>query len=254
MLFVIMSCTEKKKNKIVISKTDTNIYVLVHEVWMGGWQWKGVVPFLESKGNSVLTPDLPGHGADKTPMDNITMDGYIEALLHIIDQQKKPVVLVGHGFNAITVSRVAELRPEKVKCLVFLAGVIPENKKPYAEMTRQFKEFTGVQHFLISKKKEQLKETLMHDVEDEVFQSAIKKMRTEPMVPLQYKLEVTKSKYGSVPKYYIQCQEDKLIPLRSQIQMYFNRVHVVKGLNAGHMPNFSKPKELAEIVMDFGTR
>ena len=43
------------------------------------------------------------------------MEHYVQTLLDIIDKQKDPVILVGHSFNGITVSRVAELRPKKLR-------------------------------------------------------------------------------------------------------------------------------------------
>jgi len=90
----------------------TKTYVLVHSAWLGAWQWQQVAKTLETAGHTVITPDLTGHGSDKTPASDITMETYVNQLLAILDGQPEKVVLVGHSFNGITVSRVAELRPK----------------------------------------------------------------------------------------------------------------------------------------------
>lgn len=55
------------------------------------------------------------------------MERYVKTITDLLDTQKEPVILVGHSFNGITISRVVELRPEKVAKLVYLtAFLLPE--------------------------------------------------------------------------------------------------------------------------------
>ena len=42
--------------------------VLVHGAFSGAWCWEPVIPGLEQAGHSVETLDLPGSGADRTPV------------------------------------------------------------------------------------------------------------------------------------------------------------------------------------------
>lgn len=111
----------KKKKKEVNAEVEEvmhnkpNTYVLVHSAWLGGWQWGTVAKPLRKKGHLVIAPDLPGHGQDKTAPGDITMADYVKTIVDILDLQEDPVILVGHSFNGITVSQVAELRPKKIK-------------------------------------------------------------------------------------------------------------------------------------------
>lgn len=52
-------------------------FVLVHSAWLGGWAWDRVAWGLEDEGHKVFTPDLPGHGQDRTPPAAVTMKGYV---------------------------------------------------------------------------------------------------------------------------------------------------------------------------------
>ena len=49
-------------------------FVFVHSAWLGGWAWDGVARQLEAEGHKVFTPDLPGHGQDRTPPAAVTMN------------------------------------------------------------------------------------------------------------------------------------------------------------------------------------
>lgn len=250
--------TPKEKAVSPQAATTTNTYVLVHSAWLGAWQWQAVSPLIKAAGHRVITPDLPGHGSDKTPASQITMAHYVEALLAILDKEEKPVILVGHSFNAITVSRVAELRPNKVKHLVFLAGVLPTEGASFLDMAQQLEGSVAVANFYFSKdgtqafvKQAAIKEAFMHDISEADYARIAPKIVPEPAAPLHYVLELSQENYGRVTKHYIQCQQDKTLPTKNQWQMYFAKVNTARGLNSSHTPNFSKPKQLAEILLSY---
>lgn len=71
-------------------------FVLIHGAWHGGWCWDKVVPLLEQAGHVAVAPDLPSHGADRTPVAEVTLDAYVARVCEILDAQPEPVVLLGH--------------------------------------------------------------------------------------------------------------------------------------------------------------
>ncbi len=99
-------------------------YVLVHGAWHGGWYWHKVVPLLEKEGHKVEAPDLPGHGKDKTPISEITLEAYAQSICKVLDAQSEPVILVGHSMGGIVITQVAEYRPERIKMLVYLTAFL----------------------------------------------------------------------------------------------------------------------------------
>jgi pimeloyl-ACP methyl ester carboxylesterase len=79
----------------------------VHGAWHGGWAWGFVANKLQGKGHVVYTPDLPGHGINKQPFENITMDAYVNAISTLVSKQGKPVILVGHSMSgAVTLAKL----------------------------------------------------------------------------------------------------------------------------------------------------
>src|SRR5262245_17861037 len=97
-------------------------FVLVHGAWHGAWCWYKVVPQLTQAGHTAIAPDLPGLGRDRTPLAEISLDRWTEAICEIVDAATEPVVLVGHSRGGIVISEVAERRPARVATLVYLTA------------------------------------------------------------------------------------------------------------------------------------
>ena len=243
LLALLTSCNNSKANltdeKSIKTKKET--YVLVHSAWLGAWQWKNVAQHLKEKGHEVLTPDLPGHGSDKTPPVDITMDDYVNTLTDILDKQDEPVILVGHSFNGITVSRVAELRPNKVKKLVYLTAFLLPNGVSFTEAVQGVEGSKAVENFYLSQdktyalvKEAEIQNAFAHDIPKEAFDRAKPFIVPEPAAPLIYKLQITDENFGKIPKYYIECTQDRAIPIEVQRAMYKGKVKKSYSLNSVH--------------------
>lgn len=262
LLFIGCTCSNpKNKEKESTATKDMmhenhQTYLLVHSAWLGGWQWEGVAKALRGKGHTVLTPDLPGHGQDKTAPSEITMDSYVNALTEILDNQDGPVILVGHSFNGITVSRVAELRPKKVSKLVYVTAFLLGNGGSFFKAVQGVEGSKAVENFYLSDdktyalvKEDEIQNAFAHDIPKEAFDQAKPYIVPEPAAPLMYELEITDENFGSIPKYYVECTEDRAIPIGIQRAMYDGKVKKVFTLASSHTPNFSQPDKLAEILL-----
>jgi pimeloyl-ACP methyl ester carboxylesterase len=99
-------------------------YVLVHGAWHGSWCWDRVVPLLEKQGHKAVAPDLPGHGADKSPISEVSLQAYADRVVDVLEAQSETVVLVGHSMGGIVISQAAECCPDRVKTLVYLSAFL----------------------------------------------------------------------------------------------------------------------------------
>ncbi len=231
-------------------------FILVHSAWLGAWQWESVKTILESNGHTVIAPDLPGHGQDNTPSTEIAMHDYVLTITQILDTIDEPAILVGHSFNGITVSRAAEVRPKKVKSIVYLTAFLLPNGGSFFNAVQGVKGSMAVDNFYLSEdhayalvKEEAMHEAFAHDIPKEAFEAAKPNIVKEPVAPLTYELQVTEGSWGKIPKYYIECLQDNAIPIEVQRAMYDGKVEEVFSLNTSHTPNFSQPKALANILM-----
>lgn len=259
-LLFFSSCTtnsqKETSQEMEVEEVKKETFVLVHSAWLGAWQWEGVKNILEAEGHKVITPDLPGHGNDKTSPADITMDNYVNTILSILDSQEEDVILLGHSFNGITISRVAELRPNKIKSLVYLTAFMLPNGGSFFGAVQGVEGSKAVENFYLSEdktfalvKEEEIQNAFAHDIPKEVFDGAKPYIVPEPSAPLMYELEITNENFGQVPKYYIECTEDKAIPVEIQRAMYTDKVVKSFSINSSHTPNFSQPEKVAEILL-----
>ena len=232
-------------------------FLLVHSAWLGGWQWEQVAKPLLEAGHYVFTPDLPGHGTDATPSSEIAMERYLKTITDLLDTQKEPVILVGHSFNGITISRVAELHPEKIEKLVYLTAFLLTEGGSFFKAVSGVEGSKAVENFYLTENEEyalvkevEMHNAFAHDIPLEAFEAAKPSIVPEPVAPLGYELEITDKNFGMLPKYYIECTEDRAIPIAVQRSMYQRKVEKVFSLNTSHTPNFSQPGELAKILLE----
>ena len=251
-----ISCKQKTKREKTNSQTSTKVpVILVHSAWLGAWQWEATMAHLNQEQLNPIAVDLPGHGQDSTPPNEITMDNYVDHLLDIIDHQSEKVVLVGHSFNGINISRVAELRPDKIKKLIYVTAFLVPNGTSFFSAVQGVENSKAVEHFYLSEDQsyalvtdEEMHNAFAHDIPLETFNAAKPNIVPEPSAPLGYALEITEENFGKLPKYYIECTEDKAIPIAVQRAMYKGKVKKHFSLASSHTPNFSKPDSLAYYI------
>ena len=102
-------------------------FVLVHGGSHGAWCWERLRPELTRHGYRSHALDLPGHGKDRTPREEVSWASQVEALDDFIcELGARDVVLVGHSLAGVLIPEVAKRRRDVVRQLVFLASIVLE--------------------------------------------------------------------------------------------------------------------------------
>jgi pimeloyl-ACP methyl ester carboxylesterase len=234
-------------------------YILVHGGWHGAWCWYKVVPLMEAKGHKVLAIDLPSHGKDKTPAEDISLNDYVNKIIEIVNQQSEPVILVGHSMAGIAISQAAEiLGIKKVEKLVYLDAFLPKNGEsviilaeklnptPPQNRTKPF--FTPSEdQKTASINFEVAMEALYHDCTKADQDLAKANLGIQSIAVLVTSVQVSEEVYGKIPKIYILCTKAKDLD-KSKIAMNMPCEKIYK-LDSSHSPFFSQPKKLAQILL-----
>jgi pimeloyl-ACP methyl ester carboxylesterase len=116
-------------------KRQRRIFVLVHGAWHGGWCWRNVAGILRGRGHFVSTPTQTGLGERKHLLSaDIDFDTFVRDISnHLLFEDLRNVVLVGHSFGASVVAAVADRDAERIGNLIFLDGFLPDSGRSAME-------------------------------------------------------------------------------------------------------------------------
>jgi pimeloyl-ACP methyl ester carboxylesterase len=103
-----------------MSPSDVSV-VLVHGAWADGSSWSKVIGPLRAEGAQVVAAPLP--------LTSLADD--VAALDRTLERMEGPVVLVGHAYAGAV---IAATRDEKVRSLVYVAALAPDEGETVAEM------------------------------------------------------------------------------------------------------------------------
>ncbi len=233
-------------------------FILVHGSWHSAWNWHRVAPVLEKRGHKVLAIDLPGMGRDKTPIEEVTLQTGVDKICSLIDQIEGKLILVGHSKNGIMISQVAEYRPEKIEKLIYLAAYLVPNGKTQREYSVQDTEGVLKPYVTLHEatgsstlEPEIYREGLYHDCDENITELAKLLLSHEPVISGITPLQLTEENFGTVPRYYIECTEDRAVTPFIQRTMYTETpCKKVYRMATSHSPFFSKPVELSDIFCE----
>ena len=238
-----------------------SVYILVHGSWHGGWCWRKVASRLQAQGHTVYAPDLPGHGSDKTPIRNITLDSYVHAVCRILDEQIEPAVLVGHSRGGIVISQTAEVRQNQIKSLIYLAAFLLRPGESMMQLAVQDTDslippnlvFSEDRSYHMIKPQNILRDVFYGDCADEDVEDAISRLVPEPTSPIETPLVLSEEHYGRVPRNYIGTLQDRAVsPMLQQRMTRAEPCRRVVWMDTSHSPFYSKPDQLTNHLIAFG--
>ena len=212
---------------------------------------------LKREGHTVVAPDLPGHGKDKTPISEITLQAYADRVCQVLDAQTEKVILVGHSMGGIVVTQAAEYRPEKIETLVYLTAFLPRNGEFLVMLAEQDPEAVVMPNLIFSDdqsyitiKDEWLKEAFYNDCSEEDTTRAKSLLVPQATAPFVTPVTTSEEMYGTVRRIYISCLKDRAITPSAQKKMYTALpCEKLIYMDTSHSPFLSAPEELVSHIL-----
>ncbi|MFF8941977.1 alpha/beta fold hydrolase [Streptomyces sp. NPDC014864] len=222
-------------------------FVLVAGAWLGGWAWDDVVPVLREAGHGAHPLTLTGLAEKKgAPAGQQT---HVRDIVdHVERLELWDVVLVGHSYSGIPVGQAAERIGDRLRRVVFVDANVPVD---------------GMS-FLASFPSEHVRQALAaHDgvwpplgPEDyagqELTGPQIDRIVTEGTPHPGGTLTepaVLNRPLGELPATYVKCLLDGPEPPPAVAALLSDERWESAELDTGHWPMFSRPRELAAVLL-----
>jgi pimeloyl-ACP methyl ester carboxylesterase len=215
------------------------------------------VPLLEALGHGVVTPDLPGLGADKTPASAVTLQTYADRVCEIVKAQKEKVVLVGHSMGGAVITQAAEQCHDNLAALIYLTAFLPQNGQSLQHWAAQ-DAGSMVNPATLDISRDHLTAQFREDAVRDAFYGkcsaadaayAQSQLVPQALAPLGTPVAITAERYGRVPRFYVECSQDRAITPWLQQQMYAaSPCQEVFTIDTDHSPFLSTPEALAGIL------
>jgi pimeloyl-ACP methyl ester carboxylesterase len=235
-------------------------FVLVHGSWQGAWVWGEIVPGLRASGHQAVAIDLPGHGADLTPVESITLQDYVDRVVEAVETSPQAAILVGHSMGGL-VSQVAEAIPDRLSGLIYIAALVPPDGASMMQFVHQFDaeyiaQFLWAADGRTARISPEGARRFLYTYCPTAFVDAVLPLFTaEPVAPFEALLHLTASNFGRVRRYYIECLRDQVVPIALQRAMRLaTSFDEVYSLDTDHSPFFSTPDALTAILHTIASR
>lgn len=215
--------------------------VAVHGAWADGSSWKDVILGVEREGLRIVAAPIP--------LTSLGDD--IDALKRALARAQGPVILAGHAYAGAVVAAVND---ERVKALVYIAGLAPDEGETVAQV------------FYRDEKHSQSPQ-LAPDADgfiwmpDEGFRNAFSQHASPEQIALSTAVQrpiavkciqepVPKPAWRSKPSWFLIAEEDRMINPKTQRFMAQRMGARARSLAVDHTPLLSAPERVVDIIME----
>lgn len=234
-------------------------FILIHGSWHGGWCFDAVRAILERAGHEVIAPNLPGMGGDEATLRAVTLEGWAAFAADLCRSAKQsPVILAGHSRGGLVVSQAAERAADEIDALVYIcAMMLPDglSRAAFKAMEAPNPAFDRIVSPVANGAGTAVDIALAPQVfaqlsPPDAVAAAMARLVAEPHGPRSTPLRLTPERFGSLPRTYIECTQDRTIALASQrLMQEMSPGAGVITLGADHSPFLSRPEDLAAALL-----
>ncbi len=234
--------------------------LLVHGAFGRAANWDRVVPGLRAAGHDVEAIDLPGAGADETPVAEVTLERYADRVCDALSGGP-PAVLVGHSMGGMAITQAAAKCPEQVARLVYVAAFLPSDGQSLIDLT-ELPEAAGdaVQENLVvdgdppvaTMPPDAAREALFHCCDDEQAAWAMSRRGPQAVAPFTHPVRLVgpgSGAFTALPRAYVTCLQDRAVrPALQRRMLEAAGCDPVIELDTDHCPWVSRVDELVTAL------
>lgn len=216
-------------------------FVLVHGAWADGSSWQAVIRLLQEHGLNVIAAPIP-----LTSLGDDTA-----ALKRTIARTQGPVILAGHAYAGAVIATVQD---ERVKGLVYIAALAPEENETVAQIFYKDEahpkapQLTPDTGGFIWMPDEGFANAFAQNATPE--QIALSRAVQRPISVKSIQEPVPMPTWKSKPTWYLVAEEDRMINPKTQHFMAERMKATVKSFAVDHNPLLSAPNSVVDIILE----
>ncbi len=223
-----------------MSLDDVSV-VLVHGAWADGSSWSKVIGTLRAE----------GIGAHAAPLPLTSLADDLAALDRTLERIESPVVLVGHAYAGAV---IAATRDEKVRSLVYVAALAPDEGETVADVFYRAEphprapKLAPDSHDLIWLPDKAFAEAFAQhaSAEEQVLLAAVQRPIAVPCISVK----VERPLWRDRPSWFLVAEQDRMIAPDTQHFMAARMKAQVRSHPVDHTPIVTAPGVVVEVVLD----
>ena len=223
--------------------------LLIPGLWLDGDSWSDVVPTLEAAGHTVHPLTLPGMESLDANRADIGLRDHVNAVIDRVDAIGGPVVLVGHSGGGAIIHAVVDARPTSITRAIYV------DSQPIGDGGLINDELPAIGGEIPLPDWSVFEDEDLVDLTDDLRERfraialpSPEKVATDKQVlsdPRRYDVPIT-----------VICCEFHPDQLQGWIDAgYADELKAIRTVDTaylptGHWPQFTKPKELAQTILE----
>ena len=215
--------------------------ILVHGAWADGSCWSKLILPLQQRGLRVICAPIP--------MTTLTDDA--AALSRVLERTSGPVVLVGHAYSGAV---IAAVREERVKSLVYIAGLAPDEGEPVGKVFYRDEphpdqpKMVPDAHNLVWMPEDAFGRALAHKASAD--QASIAAALQRPIGVQSVQEPAPNPLWKSRPTWYLVAEEDRMINPKTQRFMAERMGAKIHAHRVDHTPMYSEPDVVVDVILE----
>lgn len=243
-----------------MNRAQSDPLVLVHGAWQGSWSFDALVPALDERGLTSRAIDLPGNGVDDTPPGDVTLELCLDLIESTIDALGGRACVVGHSGGGLMATAMAERAPDKVASVIYLAGMCLPNGEDFGQLQERVGGSVGISADIVvapdgltsTVPQDKAIEYFLNDYDPALAPAVAARLTPQPEGGRLITTPATDTRFGTIPKLYIEARLDASISLEAQRAMQALAPDMtVVSLATGHVPQLIDPEGVATAIADF---
>jgi pimeloyl-ACP methyl ester carboxylesterase len=228
--------------------------ILIPGLWLDGSSWDKVLPPLEKAGLVPHALTLPGMESKDADRSRITLADHVDAVvaeIDSIDTADGSLIVVGHSAGAGIASAVIDARPDRVARAVYVGGF------PAADGEALVNGFTAVNGEVPLPEWSDFDDADLGDLDEAARAEFRANAIPSPEQVINGPVRLSDDRRYDVPVTVV-CPEFSSEMLRGWIEADMAPVREFTKLRhldyvdlpTGHWPQFTRPEDLARIIID----